>query len=35
MLNNCDSRGGAIFWPHGYHLDKLGRGHLDDASYQI
>ena len=23
------------FWPQGYNLNKLGRGSLDDASYQI
>ena len=23
------------FWPQGYNLNKLGRGPLDDATYQI
>ena len=23
------------FWPHGYNLNKLGRGPLDDTTYQI
>ena len=25
---------GGHFWPQGYHLKKLGRGPLGDASYQ-
>ena len=23
------------FWPHGYNLIKLGRGSLDDTTYQL
>ena len=23
------------FWPHGYSLNKLGTGSLDDTTYQI
>ena len=26
---------GSHFWPQGYNLNKLGRGSLGDASYQI
>ena len=25
--------GQTYFWPHGYDLNKLGRGPLDDARY--
>ena len=28
-------RGGPFFWPQVYNLNKLGRGPLDDATYQI
>ena len=27
--------GASQFWPQGYNLNKLGRGSLGDASYQI
>ena len=27
--------GGGPFWPHGHNLNKLGRGPLGDAIYQI
>ena len=27
--------GGGHFWPQGQNLNKLGRGPLDDAMYQI
>ena len=29
-----DPRAG-LFWPQGYNLNKLGRGPLGDATYQI
>ena len=29
------TRGQVHFWPQGYNLNKLGRGSLGDASYQI
>ena len=37
-INLCktfDPWGGAIFWPMGYNMNKLGRGPLGDAAYQI
>ena len=30
----CDLQGGTIFWPKKHNLNKLGRGPLDDGSYQ-
>ena len=27
--------GRAHFWPQGHHLNKVGKGLLDDASYQV
>ena len=29
------THGAGQFWPQGYNLNKLGRGSLGDASYQI
>ena len=34
MLNMC-SPGWANFWPQGHNLNKLGRGPLDDTTYEI
>ena len=31
----CDTWDGAIFWPQVHNLNKLGRGPLGDATYQI
>ena len=35
LCNSCDPWGGAIFGPRDRKLNKLGRGSLGDASYQI
>ena len=34
LCKTCD-RGRGHFWPHQYNLNKIGRGPLGDASYQI
>ena len=34
LCKTCDP-GGGPFWPQGYILNKLGRGSLGNASYQI
>ena len=34
-IDTCDPKRPAHFWPPGYNLNKLGRGPLDDATYQI
>ena len=34
MLNKW-TPGQGHFWPQGYNLNKLGRGALDKATYQI
>ena len=31
----CNPLGRANNWPQGHNLNKLGRGPLDDATYQI
>ena len=35
LCKTCDPLGGAIVWPNGHNLNKLGRGPLGDATYQI
>ena len=35
LCKTCDPLGRGYFWPHKYNLNKLGRGPLDDATYQI
>ena len=35
LCETCDPRGRPILWPQGHYLNKLGRGSLDDATYQI
>ena len=35
MFQTCDPRGGVSFDPQGHHMNKLGRGRLGDATYQI
>ena len=35
LCKTCDSWGGDIFGPRGIILNKLGRGLLGDATYQI
>ena len=34
LCKTCDP-GLGPFWPQGYNLNKLGRGPLGDATYQI
>ena len=31
----CDPRGVPMLWPQGHNLNEIGRGLLDDATYQI
>ena len=33
QCETCDPRA-SYFWPQGYNLNKIGRGLLDDATYQ-
>ena len=35
LCKTCDPGGQCHYWPHGYNLNKLGRGLLGDASYQV
>ena len=35
LCKTCDPQGGAIFWPQGHNLNKLGGSPLGDATYQI
>ena len=35
LCKTCDPQDEPIFRPHGHYLNKLGRGPLDAASYQI
>ena len=35
LCKTCDPGGGTIFGPFGHNLNKLGRGLLADATYQI
>ena len=35
LCETFDTRGGALFWPQGYNLNKLGSGPLGDATYQL
>ena len=35
QCKTCDPAGRAIFQPQGYNLNKLDRGALGDAAYQI
>ena len=35
LCKTCDPPGPGHFWPLGYNLNKLGRGPLDDTTYQI
>ena len=35
LCSNIWPPGWGQFWPHGHHMNKLGRGPLGDATYQI
>ena len=35
LCKTCDPPGRGHFWPWGHDLNKLGRGPLGDATYQI
>ena len=35
LYKTCNPLGGPILGPMGHYLNKLGRGPIDDASYQI
>ena len=35
LCKTGDPLGGAIFWPQGYNVNNLGRGPLNEATYQI
>ena len=35
LCKTRDPQSGTIFWCHGYNLNNLGRGPLDEPTYQI